>query len=100
MMANTVEACKRAGAKLVFFDIVYMYGRLNGPITGQTPFNPCSRKGEIRANLAARLVDEWKSGALTAMIARAADFFGPDARNSVPNVDCIRSTAASFKRKA
>ncbi|HXJ44953.1 MAG TPA: NAD-dependent epimerase/dehydratase family protein, partial [Bryobacteraceae bacterium] len=27
IMANTMEACKRAGAKLVFFDNVYMYGR-------------------------------------------------------------------------
>ena len=86
VMGNTIEACKRAGAKLVFFDNVYMYGRVNGPMTEETPFNPCSRKGEIRANIATRLVGEWKSGALTAMIARAADFFGPDARNSVPNL--------------
>ena len=27
IMANTIEACKRSGAKLVFFDNVYMYGK-------------------------------------------------------------------------
>lgn len=86
IMANTVEACKRAGAKLVFFDNVYMYGKVSGPMTEDTPFNPCSKKGEIRAKIASSLIDEYKSGALAAMIARAADFYGPDARNGVPNV--------------
>src|ERR1035437_10154156 len=52
IMSNTIEACKRAGAKLIFFDNVYMYGRVSGPMTEETPFNPCSRKGEIRARIA------------------------------------------------
>lgn len=86
VMSNAIEACKRAGAKLVFFDNVYMYGRVSGPMTEETPFNPCSRKGEIRAKIATTLINEWKSGALTGLIARSADFYGPDARNSVPNV--------------
>jgi hypothetical protein len=42
-MGNAIEACKRAGAKLVFFDNVYMYGRVSGPMTEETPFNPCHR---------------------------------------------------------
>ena len=33
IMANTIEACKRAEAKLLFFDNVYMYGRVAGPMT-------------------------------------------------------------------
>ena len=86
VMSNAIEACKRAGAKLVFFDNVYMYGRVSGPMTEETPFNPCSKKGEIRAKIATTLIDEWKSGALTGLIARSADFYGPDARNGVPNV--------------
>jgi nucleoside-diphosphate-sugar epimerase len=86
IMSNTIEACKRARAKLVFFDNVYMYGKVSGPMTEETPFNPCSKKGEIRANVATTLMNEWKSGALVAMIARSADFYGPDTRNSVPNL--------------
>lgn len=86
VMSNAIEACKRAGAKLVFFDNVYMYGRVSGPMTEETPFNPCSNKGEIRAKIATTLIDEWKSGALTGLIARSADFYGPDARNGVPHV--------------
>jgi nucleoside-diphosphate-sugar epimerase len=86
IMANTIEACKRAGAKLVFFDNVYMYGRVSGPMTEETPFNPCSRKGEIRARIASTLINEWKAGSLTAMIVRSADFYGPNARTGIANV--------------
>src|SRR6202521_4434788 len=86
IMSNAIEACKRARAKLLFFDNVYMYGKVSGPMTEETPFNPCSKKGEIRANIATTLINEWKSGALIAMIARSADFYGPDTRNGVPNL--------------
>lgn len=85
IMANTVEASKRAGARLVFFDNVYMYGRVNGPMTEKTPYHPCSRKGEVRSRIADSLMDEWKAGRLTAMIARCADFYGPGATNGLPN---------------
>lgn len=86
IMANTIEACLRANAKLLFFDNVYMYGRVNGPMTEETPFNPCSRKGEIRAHIATSLIDAWQSGALTGLIARAADFYGPATPTGLPNV--------------
>lgn len=86
ILSNTIEACKRAGARLVFFDNVYMYGRVNGPMTEETPFNPCSRKGEVRARITTLLLNEMKAGNLTAMIARAADFYGPHATNGIPNV--------------
>jgi nucleoside-diphosphate-sugar epimerase len=83
VMRNTIEACKRARAKLLFFDNVYMYGHVSGPMTEETPFNPCSRKGEIRAQIATTLLDEIRAGSLTAMIARAPDFYGPATPNGV-----------------
>src|SRR5713226_1145876 len=86
VMSNTIEACKRAGAKLLFFDNVYMYGQVSGHMTEETPFNPCSKKGEIRAKIATTLINESNSGGLVAMIARSADFYGPDTRNGVPNL--------------
>jgi nucleoside-diphosphate-sugar epimerase len=85
-MENTIEACKRASAKLIFFDNVYMYGKVDGPMTEYTPFNPCSKKGETRARIATTLIDEWKSGAITGLIARSADFYGPNAVNGIPNL--------------
>lgn len=83
---NAVDACKQARAKLVFFDNVYMYGKVSGPMTEETPYKPTSRKGEVRAQIAMRLEKAWKEGELTAMIARAADFYGPGAKNGLPNL--------------
>jgi nucleoside-diphosphate-sugar epimerase len=87
IMANAIEACKRAGARLMFFDNVYMYGRVAGPMTEATPFNPCSAKGEVRAQIASTLLDEIRAGGLTAMLARSADFYGPGAqRTGIANI--------------
>jgi len=97
IMANTIEACKRSGAKLVFFDNVYMYGKVSGAMTEETPFNPCSKKGEVRAKIATSLINEWKDGALTAMIARAADFYGPETPNGLPNVLVFEPLAKNQK---
>jgi nucleoside-diphosphate-sugar epimerase len=85
-MRNAIEACKRANAKLIFFDNVYMYGKVNGPMTEETLFNPVSRKGEIRAQVATMLLEEIKGGGIQALIARSADFYGPGARTSVANI--------------
>jgi nucleoside-diphosphate-sugar epimerase len=72
IMGNTIEAAKRANARLLFFDNVYMYGKVEGVMTEQTPFRPSSKKGEIRAQIATMLLNEMKSGNLTALIARSA----------------------------
>ena len=77
LMQNTIDACKRHNAKLIFFDNVYGYGKVNGIMTESTPYNPSSKKGEVRAKIAQKLMDETKSGNLKAQIARAADFYGP-----------------------
>jgi nucleoside-diphosphate-sugar epimerase len=79
VMRNAIDACKRHGSTLVFFDNVYAYGRVNGVMTEETPYNPCSRKGEVRARIATMLMDDVKRGDLRAMIVRAADFYGPGA---------------------
>jgi len=86
IMNNAIEACKRARAKLIFFDNVYMYGKVSGRMTEGTPFIPCSKKGDIRAQIATTLLDEVNAGKLKAMIVRSADFYGPQARTSVPNI--------------
>jgi nucleoside-diphosphate-sugar epimerase len=85
VMSNTIEACKRANARLIFFDNVYMYGLVTGKMTEKTPYYPCSKKGEIRAEIARFLFQEIKNGAIHASIARAADIYGPYATvNSIP----------------
>jgi nucleoside-diphosphate-sugar epimerase len=85
IIRNAVDAAKRSNARLVFFDNVYMYGKVDGVMTEETPFRPCSKKGEIRAEIATMLLNEIKAGNLTALIARAADFYGPRVRTAIPN---------------
>ena len=97
IMSNAIEACKRAQAKLIFFDNVYMYGKVVGPMTEETPFNPCSKKGEIRAQTATTLLSEVNAGKLTAMIARSADFYGPNAKTSVANLLIFERLARGAK---
>lgn len=82
IMKNAISACKEHSAKLVFFDNVYMYGKVEGWMTEETPFNPCSKKGEIRAQVAEMLLHEMKRGNIEAQIARSADFYGPRAKNT------------------
>jgi nucleoside-diphosphate-sugar epimerase len=81
IMRNVIEACKKNKTKLVFFDNVYSYGKVDGWMTEDTPVNPCSQKGDVRARIAQHLLDEIKTGNIEAMIVRAADFHGPGALN-------------------
>lgn len=99
LMRNVLEACKRSGARLVFLDNVYAYGRVDGPMTETTPRNPCSRKGEVRALIDADLQAEVQSGALTALIARAPDFYGPDCATSLANRLVVDRLAAGAKAR-
>ena len=85
VMRNVIDACIQHGSRLVFFDNVYAYGRVDGLMTENTPFNPISKKGEVRAKIATLLLDEMRGGNLQAMIVRAADFYGPNAVNSFPH---------------
>ncbi|GAB4111460.1 MAG: SDR family oxidoreductase [Thermoflexibacter sp.] len=78
LMKTVIEACQANKAKLVFFDNVYMYDRdFLGNMTEQTPIRPTSKKGEVRAELVKLIMDAVKAGKLEALIARAADFYGP-----------------------
>jgi len=87
IMTNVIDACKMHRSKLIFFDNVYMYGKVEGAMTEDTPFNPNSKKGEIRASIATQLLNEMKAGNIEALIARSADFYGPVGfKTSVPNM--------------
>jgi len=77
IISNAIEACKVNKSKLIFFDNVYMYGKVDGKMTEDTPYNPVSKKGEIRANIARMLEAEFSKGDIDVSIARAADLYGP-----------------------
>jgi nucleoside-diphosphate-sugar epimerase len=80
---NVIDACIVNDCKLVFFDNIYMYdpNYLNG-MNEETPINPPSKKGKIRAQIADMILSKVKEGKLTALIARSADFYGPGIKNT------------------
>jgi len=86
IMQNTIEACKTHNAKLIFFDNIYCLGKVNGPMTEESPFLPISKKGLVRAAIANQLLNEIKAGNITALIARSADFYGPGCKTSMFNL--------------
>jgi nucleoside-diphosphate-sugar epimerase len=77
IMQNVIEVCSAQSLPLIFFDNVYMYGLVDGPMTESTIYNPNSRKGKVRAQIANMLLDAVKSQKIKALIARSADFYGP-----------------------
>jgi nucleoside-diphosphate-sugar epimerase len=86
LMKATISACIKHNARLVFFDNVYMYDINAIPhMTEESPVNPPSKKGAVIKQLAQMIMDEVKAGRLMALIARSADFYGPNNDKSFVN---------------
>ncbi|MBC7509443.1 MAG: NAD-dependent epimerase/dehydratase family protein [Ferruginibacter sp.] len=78
LMRASIDACIKHHAKLVFFDNVYLYDIGAIPhMTEDSYINPPSKKGMVRRQIADMLMTAVKSGKLTGLIARSADFYGP-----------------------
>jgi nucleoside-diphosphate-sugar epimerase len=73
---NVIDACIQHHAKLVFFDNIYAIGGDNvNHITEESPISPCSKKGQVRAEVDQLVLDAIKEGKLNAIIARSPDFY-------------------------
>ncbi|MFW6309950.1 MAG: NAD-dependent epimerase/dehydratase family protein [Prolixibacteraceae bacterium] len=92
IMDNVIAACKKHRTKLVFFDNMYLYDKTQlNPMTEETNVNPPGAKGKVRAQIAGKLMDEVKAGNIEALIARAADFYGPGIENSLLNEAVVKN---------
>lgn len=86
LMKATINACIKFKTRLVFFDNVYMYDINSIPhMTEKSAVNPPSKKGAVRKRLEQMIMNEVKSGRLMALIARSADFYGPNCKNGILN---------------
>lgn len=96
-----IDSCKTHQAKLVFFDNVYMYAKSAIPhMTEEAPIQPPSKKGEVRKQLHEMIMDEVAKRNLTALIARAADFYGPDNKNSALSIMVANNLIKGKKAQA
>jgi nucleoside-diphosphate-sugar epimerase len=78
ILDGLIAAAGRSQARLVVLDNLYALGKPGGAsLTEATPFNPCARKGEIRARLHQQLEAAVKRGDVRAVTGRASDFYGP-----------------------
>jgi nucleoside-diphosphate-sugar epimerase len=83
LMRAVIDACIASESKLVFFDNVYLYDKnAISHMTEDSIANPPSKKGMVRKEIADMLLNEEMSGNLTALIARSADFYGPNNNKS------------------
>jgi len=78
ILESLINAAGRARARLVVLDNLYAFGRPAGrKLNEETLFNPCSRKGEVRARLHLQLAAAVQRGDVQAVTGRASDFYGP-----------------------
>lgn len=76
LIKNVIDACIQHNAKMVFFDNIYAIGGdYVKHITEESPISPCSKKGEVRAEVDKIILDAIENRKLNAIIARSADFF-------------------------
>ncbi len=78
LQSAILEAAAANGAKLIVGDNLYMYGAFRGALREDSPLNPNTRKGKVRAEMAGQVMDAHQQGRLRAAVGRASDFFGPD----------------------
>ena len=97
MTRGIAEATSRAGAKLVFADNLYMYGPVDGPMTEETPVAAQTRKGKVRAGMAAELLAAHADGSLRVVIGRSSDYYGPGGLVSALGERFFRAVLAGKK---
>jgi nucleoside-diphosphate-sugar epimerase len=96
-----IDACKAHQSKLVFFDNIYMYDKKAVPfMTEDSPIAAPSQKGRVRQQLHEMIIREIENNSLTGLIARSADFYGPDNKNSALNLMVIDNFMKGKKAQA
>jgi nucleoside-diphosphate-sugar epimerase len=93
MQAGIVEGAAAAGARLVTAENVYVYGRTDAPLTEDTPWQPTSKKGELRARLNQTLLDAHRAGKVQVALGRGPDYYGPRATTNTMYGDQVFTPA-------
>jgi nucleoside-diphosphate-sugar epimerase len=82
MLESSISAARASGARILLPGTLYNYGPDAFPLLREdSPQNPLTRKGKIRAEMERRLKVAAASG-VRSLIVRAGDFFGPSAGNN------------------
>ncbi|MBZ0179370.1 MAG: NAD-dependent epimerase/dehydratase family protein [Melioribacteraceae bacterium] len=83
VMSNVLEACEKYSAKFVFFDNIYMYDKEHlTNMDENTPINPPSKKGIIRAEIFYQFMLAVEANKIEGLVARCADYYGQGVENT------------------
>jgi hypothetical protein len=77
MASAILSASEQSGAGLVTVNNLYLYGRVDGPITEDSPIAPVGHKGEVRAQMWRDALARHEAGRIRATELRASDYVGP-----------------------
>jgi len=79
MQKAILDAVSTNGLKFIVGDNLYMYGDTEGqPLVEDMPYQPHTKKGKVRAEMATAVMEAHRAGKVRAAIGRASNFFGPD----------------------
>jgi nucleoside-diphosphate-sugar epimerase len=92
LQAGIIAGAEAAGARLVVLDNLYCYGVPEGPIHGDSPLDPCSRKGRLRQQAHELLMAAVGRG-LRVAVGRASDFVGPGIGDAILSESTLRGVA-------
>ena len=93
-MANLLEACEKAKARLIFADNLYMYGPQTAPLTEDMPLTEFGRKPRVRADITRLWQEAHAQGRVQAVAVRASDFYGPDVPTSALSAYGVKNLLA------
>jgi nucleoside-diphosphate-sugar epimerase len=78
LQKGALDATSEVGAKFIVAENAYMYGDTDGkPMTETLPASAKTRKGAVRAQMSADIMEAHSKGRVRAAIARASDYYGP-----------------------
>ncbi len=80
LAAALLRAAERTGAGLLTVSNLYGYGRVDAPMTEDTPLAPAGHKGALRARMWLDALAAHEDGRIRAAEVRPSDYFGPGAR--------------------
>ena len=78
-----IAAGEATGARVVYADDTWMYGKVSGPMTPDLPYRPVSAHGVLRAWLAERFDHAAAAGRIRLSVVRAGELYGPGVRSMI-----------------
>ena len=92
--AQVIAAARACGARVVVPGNVYVYGPLGGVWGPDTPHNPHTKKGKIRAEMEAR----YRDSGIRTLILRGGDFIDPTQTGTLFSMMTAKAAAGKLTR--